>query len=84
MPEIRAQELLDQWWLGQAANIFSRVNSQRDLRVTATNRDLCKHTVTNKAGHRQYVKWRRNRRSVSVSFNLIADGKMTKGKRLFL
>jgi hypothetical protein len=51
--------------------------SERDLRVTATNRDLCKHAVTNKAGHRHYVKWRRNRRPVSGSFNLLADGKMT-------
>jgi hypothetical protein len=63
--------------VGQAADIFSRVNSHRDLRVTATNRDLCKHAVTNKAGHRHLVKWRRNCRSVSGSFNLIADGKMT-------
>jgi hypothetical protein len=63
--------------VGQAADIFSRVNRHRDLRVTATNRDLCKHAVPNQAGHRHYVKWRRNRRPVSGSCNLIADGKMT-------
>jgi hypothetical protein len=51
--------------------------SERDLRVTATNRDLCKHAVTNKAGHRHYEKGRRNRRPVSESFNLISDGKKT-------
>ncbi len=57
--------------------------TSQQLRVTATNRDLCKYAVTNKAGHRHYVNGRRNRHPVSGSFNLIADGKMTELKRLF-
>ncbi len=47
MTEIRDQELLDQWWLWASRGYFlTSQQSERDLRVTATNRDLCKQSPT--------------------------------------